>query len=254
MLKVLVTGRGGSGKSTLVALLARKLREEGGVLVVDTDESNMGLPVLLGLQRPSLTLMEALGGKDRIRERLKQFFKNEEVAFFEDGLTLEGLPREALSGSDGLWFVSVGKEEHAMEGCACPMGLLGRDFLKRFAGEGLWVLVDTEAGVEHFGRGLVSVVDVVLYVAEPALESLLLLEKAKRMSEEAGKTFLVVANKVRGDLRGKFVEMLEGKGASPVAVIPYWEAIIMADLMGSSLQEVPEGVEDLVDALKGFRG
>jgi CO dehydrogenase maturation factor len=50
MPKLLVCGRGGSGKSTLVALLAQCLGEEGKVLVVDADESNLGLGTMLRLQ------------------------------------------------------------------------------------------------------------------------------------------------------------------------------------------------------------
>jgi len=40
------------------------------------------------------------------------------------------------------------------EGCACPMGALARNFLKNTetTPEDI-VLVDTEAGIEHFGRG-----------------------------------------------------------------------------------------------------
>ncbi|MCL6477336.1 MAG: zeta toxin family protein [Peptococcaceae bacterium] len=50
MYKVIVSGRGGSGKSTLVALLAGELSNRERVLVVDTDESNLGLGKMLGLE------------------------------------------------------------------------------------------------------------------------------------------------------------------------------------------------------------
>ena len=43
-MKILICGKGGSGKSTVSALLARELSKNGDrVLVVDTDESNFGL-------------------------------------------------------------------------------------------------------------------------------------------------------------------------------------------------------------------
>lgn len=252
MKKLLVSGRGGSGKSTVVALLAKSLSRQGEVLVVDTDESNLGLPVLLGLSRPSKTLMEALGGKGHVKAKLQEVFKGQEVSFFQEGLKLQGIPSEALSRQDGLWFLSIGKEEHALEGCACPMGILGRDFLKKLDPQGRWVLVDTEAGVEHFGRGLVSVVDIVLYVAEPALDSLLLLDKAKRMSEEVGKPFWVVANKVQHAVKGDFMAMLEARRVSPVAEIPYLESLNRANLLGKPLEDVPPGIETLAEALRRF--
>lgn len=70
MPKMLVVGRGGSGKSTLVVLLARRLGEKGRVLVVDADESNLGLGVMLGIETPAKTLMDYLGGKPALREML----------------------------------------------------------------------------------------------------------------------------------------------------------------------------------------
>ena len=50
--KILVSGRGGSGKSTFVSLLAQKLKKNGRkILVVDSDESNLGLNKILGIKK-----------------------------------------------------------------------------------------------------------------------------------------------------------------------------------------------------------
>jgi len=54
MAKLVVCGRGGSGKSTWVVLLAKSLLSKGKVLVVDADESNLGLPLLLGIDPPKV--------------------------------------------------------------------------------------------------------------------------------------------------------------------------------------------------------
>lgn len=63
MTKVFICGRGGSGKSTITAMLAKFLVSEGmRVLVIDADESNRSLYKMLGLQAPKSTLMEDLGG------------------------------------------------------------------------------------------------------------------------------------------------------------------------------------------------
>lgn len=250
MLKIVVAGRGGSGKSTLVALLGKKLSEEGKVLVVDADESNLGLAFMMGLKPPQRTLLELLGGKVTVRQKLREAMEGKEVSFFHEGLRVLDLPPEVLSSGDGLYMVQVGKEEHAMEGCACPMGLLARDFLRKVNSEGMWVLIDTEAGVEHFGRGLVEEVDVVLYVAEPAFEALLLLEKAKRMTEEAGRPFLVVLNKVRPELEKKVKGMLRERDVEPVASIYYDEELFQANLFGEPIPKVPEAVSKVVDEIK----
>lgn len=250
MPKMLVSGRGGSGKSTVVAFLAKKLSEEGQVLVVDSDESNLGLAFMMGLKSPQKTLLEFLGGKAAVRTKLREAMEGKEVSFFTEGLTVSDLPQEVLSSGNGLYMLQVGKEEHALEGCACPMGLLARDFLRKVKAEGIWVLIDTEAGVEHFGRGLVGEIDLVLYVAEPAFESLLLLEKAKRMTEEADKPFLVILNKVKPELEEKVMELMKGKGVEPIASIPYDEELFQANLFGKPIPKVPEAVVKVVDEIK----
>jgi len=62
-LKISVCGKGGSGKSVVVTLLAQGFRARGyRALIVDSDESNSELYRLLGLDRPPVPLMEMLGG------------------------------------------------------------------------------------------------------------------------------------------------------------------------------------------------
>ena len=70
-MKVSICGKGGSGKSTLVALLAREFRRRGTeVLVVDSDESNAGLHTMLGFDGPPTPLMELAGGRKNVRKAL----------------------------------------------------------------------------------------------------------------------------------------------------------------------------------------
>ncbi|MFO8099273.1 MAG: P-loop NTPase, partial [Salinibacter sp.] len=69
MKKIAVGGKGGSGKSSMVALLASGMRERGyRVLVVDSDESNPGLYRLLGLEGRPAPLLELVGGKNQVFE------------------------------------------------------------------------------------------------------------------------------------------------------------------------------------------
>ena len=72
-MKISVCGKGGSGKSTVVALLAGAARAKGyRVLVVDADESNSGLFRMLGFDHPPVPLVELVGGKKSLRQRMGQ--------------------------------------------------------------------------------------------------------------------------------------------------------------------------------------
>ena len=62
-MKILICGKGGSGKSTIAALLSKNLAARGyDVLLIDADESNLGLHRLTGIAMP-VDIMADLGGK-----------------------------------------------------------------------------------------------------------------------------------------------------------------------------------------------
>jgi len=64
-MKITICGKGGSGKSSVAALLAREYaRRNRAVLVVDTDESNLGLHRLLGTDAPP-DLMGYFGAREQ---------------------------------------------------------------------------------------------------------------------------------------------------------------------------------------------
>ncbi len=241
MPKVMVCGRGGSGKSTLVALLARELATRGKVLVVDADESNLGLGGMLGMEPPEKTIMGLLGGKRAVGERLMARLRgagDEELRLFDDSLTPADMPADVASGDGTLSMVRVGKIEHSMEGCACPMGAVARSFLKGVsARDGEWVLVDTEAGIEHFGRGVVEGADYVLVVVDPSQEAVILAEKACRLAEEAGKPRCVVVNKVDAGVRQVLDEKLARLGLDAIAEVPYSESVARANLEGETVAD-----------------
>lgn len=244
MPKILVCGRGGSGKSTLVALLAWELATRGRVLVVDADESNLGLNSMLGLEPPERTVMDSLGGKAAVGEKLMARLRgegDEEVRLFGDAMAVGGVPAGCASRNGAVSMVRIGKIEHSMEGCACPMGVVARSFLNNLAVEdGAWVLVDTEAGVEHFGRGVLEGADYVLVVVDPSQEAVVMAGKACRLAEESGKPCGVALNKVNDRISPTVREKLAQRGIVPVGSIPFRESIARANLEGDPL--VDEGL------------
>jgi CO dehydrogenase maturation factor len=94
-MEVLVCGKGGSGKSTVAALLAKSMTRRGyGVLVIDSDESNYGLHHQLGMEHPG-TLMDHFGGKKKIMEKMRRSFtEGEQVQLFNEKWTFATIPAD----------------------------------------------------------------------------------------------------------------------------------------------------------------
>ncbi|MBD3205776.1 adenylyl-sulfate kinase, partial [Candidatus Bathyarchaeota archaeon] len=100
-MKVLLSGKGGAGKSAITILLARKLLEKGPVYVLDADESNRLLSRAMGVETPE-TIADYLGGRTDLRDRIDEYQK----------VKLDELPNEFLKISeDGIKFAVVGKIE-----------------------------------------------------------------------------------------------------------------------------------------------
>ena len=103
--------------------------------------------------------------------------------------------------------MSVGKIHDFGEGCACPMGALSKHLLKNIDTMGSdFVFVDTEAGVEHFGRGVEEGCDALLMVIDPSYESIRLSEKISGLADAAGKELYYVLNRVEGESKAILCE------------------------------------------------
>ncbi len=231
-MKVLVCGKGGCGKSTVVALIAKELARRGfKVLVIDGDESNLSLHRFLGVEKPR-ELKELFSSRKEIFEKVKEL----------NIRSIDDIPNEFVSEKDGIKLLCIGKIHRFGEGCACPMGALLREFLRNLQlGDGEFVVVDTEAGVEHFGRAVELGCDVVLIVLDPTYESIVLAERIKDMN--LNKPIYFVLNKVDENTR----EIMR-KNVDAIAEIPFSDDIFMRCLKGEELEST-ELVRDIVDYL-----
>ncbi|MBP2144473.1 CO dehydrogenase maturation factor [Methanococcus voltae] len=239
MPKLIICGRGGCGKSTLITLMAQKIEEQGKkVLIVDSDESNLGLSAMVGIESPEKTLMNYLGGRPILDGKLMEVFLNggiEQLDLFSE-TSLDKLPSEFVSWNGNKGFMQIGKIEHNNEGCACPMGVVGNDFLnKLILNQNEWVLIDTEAGVEHFGRGTVEEVDAVIMVVDPSNDAVLLSEKISKLSNDAGKPFGIVLNRVDDETKVILEDAISKKKISIMGAIPYSKTMARENLVGNRL-------------------
>lgn len=254
MKKIAICGKGGSGKSSTVVLLANGLRERGySVLVVDSDESNPGLYRLLGFEKRPDPLLDLVGGKKKVF----QTFKSEKPPrniLMQDEIRTEDIPPQYMVERDGISLVCIGKILQSLEGCACPMGTLSREFLKRLTlQENEVALVDMEAGIEHFGRGVETSVDSVIAVTEPSFDSLELAVKIHTLASEVGvEDAWALLNKAASDeIASELRAGLEEKGIPVIGAIGYEAEVFRAGLAGRSISgdEVNGDIGSILDQL-----
>ena len=240
MKKIAICGKGGSGKSIIATLLANGMQaRRHRVLVVDSDESNTGLFRLLGFERSPEPLLDLMGGKQKIEEELAARVAAGEselsVELMMDEISVAEIPDKYILARDGIRLVSVGKILMALEGCACPMGVVSRSFLKKLHLEAdEKAIIDLEAGVEHFGRGVETSVDTVLVVVEPSVDSLEVAERIFELSSglNIGDVWAVLNKIPSEEIAARLKERLDQKGIPVIGSIHSDTEIFQACLEG----------------------
>lgn len=233
-MKIAVCGKGGSGKSTITTLLAKEYGAQGKkVLVIDCDESNYGLHQQLGMELPN-TLTQYMGGKGKILNDMANGPQNVPM-MFDRRWTLDDIPKDCCSEKDGIKLMTPGKIEEANEACACAFSVVMLQFMAILdVKDDEMVIVDMEAGTEHFGRGTDNPVDVVLMVVDPSYESLRLAEKVSKMSKSIGKKLYFILNKTNEENEAVMRDAVKDFG--PVlASFPMDAQLQKAGLMGQEL-------------------
>jgi CO dehydrogenase maturation factor len=153
---IAIGGKGGSGKTTIAAMIIRILLEQADnrpILAVDADP-NSCLGLALGVQ-PSQTIAE-------IREQVRQGP--------DDGCTdrlrrLEYQMQQVLTEADGFDLLTMGRPEGPS--CYCAVNNMLRQFLDKLSSQYRFVVIDNEAGMEHLSRRTTNNVDLLCIVAEP---------------------------------------------------------------------------------------
>jgi CO dehydrogenase maturation factor len=223
-MKLLVSGKGGAGKSAVSLLIAKELSKRGNVILMDADESNRLLAHNLGLESPD-TIANYLGGRGTLRDEIKTHEK----------IKISDLPDEYVSKTgDGITFAAVGKIEEFGEGCACPYGFLSKELLNRIdLGNDEYLIVDTEAGIEHLGRGVEEGIDRLLVVIDPTAEGVAIAEKLDSEAKRIGKVLHIVLNKMTPEIEPIMVQQLKEKGLEADVILDYDPVIFKASLIGS---------------------
>jgi CO dehydrogenase maturation factor len=259
--RILVCGKGGSGKSTVVALMAAVLQRNAyEVVVLDGDGSNPeGLVRLLfglGVEGEPKPLIEFFGGIDVVTcpvddpSSLTRINDSKPVPAHRIDLFKE-LPAEYYLQTGGTTLLQAGKIETYGQGCDGPLEKVVRDFMLQ--GDAV-NLIDMKAGIEHFGRKIPDRMDVILGVLDYTYESVSIAKRMAEFCHQGGiRHFWLILNKIASqEIESMIMDKLSDLQDKVIGAISYDQALIKAALSGHALGECMalKEVEHIVERLE----
>lgn len=232
-MKIAVSGKGGTGKTTLAALILRYLLRKNykPILAVDAD--------------PNSNLGDALGVKveSTVGKVLDRFLKEKEN--LPTGVVKESLIdyklSEILVEEKGFDLLSMGQGEGP--GCYCYPNSVIRNYIEKLASNYKYVVIDNEAGMEHISRRTNGSLDLLFLVSDPSMKGIRTCKKLEDLVIELGlnikKTYLLI-NRVSNELPSQIVEEIERLSLKLLDVIPEDEHIVDYELRGIPMLQLEE--------------
>ena len=232
-LSIAVTGKGGVGKTTISSLLVKALHEKTHELILAVDaDPNANFHEALGVDTP-----KSVGD---IREDVLKIGENlpPEQSRSE---YLDGLINSSICEGEGFDLLSMGRPEGP--GCYCYVNNLLRKIVDNLSEKYHLVVMDAEAGLEHFSRRTTKDVDILLVVSDSSARGLMTAQRIKNLISElntnVGRIFLIV-NRVKDSLADKVSDEASKVGIEVIALIPEDDLVQQFDFEGKSLTSLPE--------------
>jgi CO dehydrogenase maturation factor len=229
-----VAGKGGVGKTAISSLLIDLLSKKGVVLAIDADPST-NLNTALGLP-----LEATVGGaREEVTEDITKGRTSPGVSKQE---LLDMKIHGALVESSKIDLLAMGRPEGP--GCYCAANHMLRTTIDRLAKNYDYVVVDSEAGMEHISRQTTQDVDFLVIVSDPTMRGITAAARVKDLIKEmrtkVGKVGLVV-NRVRNGLPPEIGVAVKEFGLNLIAIIPEDPNLSELEIKGKPIIELPEG-------------
>lgn len=235
--RVVVTGKGGVGKTSLTALLARLLaRDSRRVLALDADPQ-MNLAHAVGFPYEQARALVPIS-QDRSYVEDKTGTSSEAgwgLYFRLNPDAADAVERYAVDGPDGVQLMVMGTTVQPAAGCLCPENTLLAGVVEAMnLREGEVILMDTQAGVEHFGRALAKGFHHALVVCDATFNAVDVALHTARLAADLGIPAVhLVANRVPDTRRAARLEALiaeqGGFSFASTHLLPYDEAVLEAE-------------------------
>ena len=243
-MQIAVAGKGGSGKTTLAALMIRELvaAGRGPVLAVDAD-ANANLGEVLGLTA-SETIADILAEvADDRRSRPGGMSKADYLNF---------RLHQALVESPEIDLLVMGGPEGP--GCYCYANNLLRGFIEQKARDYPVLVLDNEAGLEHLSRRTTRQVDVLFLVSDATVRGIRAADRIRRLAvrlELGIGRFCLVVNRVRDGTLSELESEIGRTGIEPAGWLPFDPAVETWDRQGRPLVQLPDEAP-VVAAVRGI--
>jgi len=231
---IAVAGKGGTGKTTIAAMIVRWIKSEqrGAILAVDADP-NYTFGSMLGME-PEKTIADIREEALKMGERLSPGLSKQRE--------IEMQIQQALAEAKGFDLLTMGRPEGPK--CYCYVNHLLRGFLDGLTDEYSFIVIDNEAGMEHLSRRTTNNVDALVVVSEPTVISV---QSAERVLEIAEKLPIIVRakylvmNRVPPSGVGEKVEAaLRAASLEVTEAIPYDADVAGASGEGATVFDLPE--------------
>jgi len=219
---IAVSGKGGTGKTTFAGMVVRYLLEKGKgpVLAVDAD-ANMNLNEVLGIDV-----------KTTIGE-MREAMKEEVPAGMTKDVWFEYKVQEALTEAKGFDLLAMGRPEGA--GCYCAANTLARKYIDLLSGNYPYIVIDNEAGMEHFSRLTTQDVDLLFILSDSSRRSIITAGRIRDLIKELKSNIVkevLVLNRMTGPLEGEISEVIREQHLDLAGMIPASEEIGRYDRSG----------------------
>ncbi len=234
-MKIAITGKGGVGKTTLAAGLARMYADAGfKVLAVDADpDSNLASSLGISEERMA-SVVPIADMKELVAERTGSQ-PGTFGTFFKMNPRVDDLPDSLSVTHEGVKLLVMGTVKEGGGGCVCPESVMLKALIQHLLiARQEVVILDMEAGIEHLGRGTAQSVDAMIVVIEPGLRSIQTARAIRKLAEDIkiGRVFVVI-NKVE---RPEEIEQIKAKldGLPLLGTISFSPTVRSSDLAGIS--------------------
>ena len=235
-MKIAVTGKGGVGKTTIVAGLVKYFAvKRKSVFAIDADpDTNLALT----LSFPDPFNITPLIEMESLIEERTGAKPGSLSPFFKLNPKVDDIPDRYFVEHDGIKLAVMGTVRGGGMGCTCPENAFLKALLSHLLVEREEIVIlDMEAGIEHLGRGTARAVDKFIIVVEPGKKSIETAFRIRELSSQIGVTNIsVVGNKIRREKDKNYLlnSMID---FNFLGFISFNEVILEADINGFSLWE-----------------